>query len=184
MAAVLVNWYRKNRLITIKNGFSVRFLFNSLTFPIKLGAGCVHLTFCLTQTLQDLERSLYRCRALNSSDTISGRTHPRSQQSAFSASSTRFFDSSHSGVSGIYGHAKTNSTCALHLVRHDQGSWKQNTKHTKQTATIVTNGTDKHIRPTVRHAIWVFNMWTRRSPSVALILAHAVNIPRIDGSLQ
>lgn len=173
----------------MKKGFSVRFLFNSLTFPIKLGAGCVHLRFCLIQALHALERSLYRWRALNSSATASGRTHPRSQQSALSASSTRFFDKSHNGVSGIYimqadyrRKFVMYGSVQLCYTQCDQN--KGGEKRTKQTATIVINGTDTQTSPTVRHAIWVFKMWTRSRPSVALMLAQAVNIPRIDGSLQ
>lgn len=40
--------------ITIKNGFSVCFRFNSLNFSVVVGNGCKHDWFSLRQELQDL----------------------------------------------------------------------------------------------------------------------------------
>lgn len=49
-------------------------------------------------------------------------------------------------------------------------------------ATIVANGMIKHNNATLRHGIKLPNRNTMKKPNVAEMPAHAVNMPRIDGS--
>lgn len=51
-------------------------------------------------------------------------------------------------------------------------------------ATIVANGIIKQISATLRHGIKLPNKNTIKNPSVAEMPAHAVKMPRIDGSLK
>lgn len=149
-----LNCDRKNNVITMANGFSVRFRFNSDSFSIIVGNGWVHFTFCLIQLLHDFERSLCRCRSWNSWVTASLDTQPRNQQSDFSASAVRFFDNNHCGVSGI-----------------------------KQMAIAVMIGTEKHTAHALRHGINVFSRYTRNMPIVPQMNVYPIKTPRTDGSL-
>lgn len=106
IARMPVNCDNRKMDMTNKNGFSVRLRVSSRILSMIVGAGCGHLTFCLMHTLHELDRSLYRWSDLNSCSTPLGDTQPRSHCNDFNASSVRFFDSSHNGVSGTW-----NETC-------------------------------------------------------------------------
>lgn len=100
MASIPENCDNRKMPNTKKNGLSVRLRISSRNFSMIVGGGCMHLIFRLMQILHELECSLYRSNELNSSSTAFGDTQPRSHCNDFCASSVRFFDSSHNGVSG------------------------------------------------------------------------------------
>ena len=81
-----------------------------------------------------------------------GDTQPLSHCNDLRASSLRFLESSHIGVSG-----------------------------TKHIATIVMIGTPKHIRAAVRHCVTDPNIYTINMPNVTATPAQEIKIPRIDG---
>lgn len=83
------------------NGFTVRYRNSSRYFSSNVGGGWPHFWLCLLHELQDVERSHCRCSDCSSLDTDGFETQPRNQQRASAASSSRFFDNSHWGVSGI-----------------------------------------------------------------------------------
>lgn len=83
------------------SGFSVRLRVISPSFCRNVGGGCVQMSFCFTHGLHEPELTLYRCNCWNSFATACGGVQPRSHCNDFSASSSRPFDNSHRGVSGI-----------------------------------------------------------------------------------
>lgn len=101
IAKTPVNCCKKNNGIKIAKGLRVDFRFNSDSFSRNVGNGCEHFKSCLMHVLHDFERLLCRCRSLNSCAIASAGTQPRSHWSDFFASSVRFFDNNHWGVSGI-----------------------------------------------------------------------------------
>lgn len=87
---------------TMSIGFQV-LLKISLIFGQQSAAGrCVHWMAFFWQFRHALAVSLYRFSSLNSDSTSAGETQPRSHWRAPAASSSRFFKSNHSGVSGSF----------------------------------------------------------------------------------
>lgn len=88
--------------MTTAKGRIVRFRTSSFILSRRFPLACVHLTCVFWQGIHEFEFSEYRCISLNSFSTAFGDTQPRSHCSDFKASSFRFLERSHSGVSGIY----------------------------------------------------------------------------------
>lgn len=137
------------------NGLKVRFCFNSINFSTKVGKGCEHFKPFLAHESHDFVSSLWRFKSSNSRDTVSFETQPRSQRSDFSASSVRFFERSHCGVSG-----------------------------TKQIAIAQITGTAKHIDATLLHGNSVFKRSPIKPPIVPRMFAYPIKIPLTEGWLQ
>lgn len=87
---------------TMTKGMSVGLRINSRIFSTVVGGGCTHFSLVFEHEIQALENALWRFNSLNSFSTACGDTQPRSHCKDFCASLVRSFDSSHSGVSGIY----------------------------------------------------------------------------------
>lgn len=92
----------KNATHSKTNGFKFLFRTNSCSFCTVVGGGCVHLMLSFTHLEHEFEITLYRSSSWNSFSTALGDTHPRSHCRDLRASSFRFLESSHRGVSGIY----------------------------------------------------------------------------------
>lgn len=142
-----LNVDKKNVNKTRNNGVSVFLRFNSFIFMSIVGAGCTHFKFCWVQASHEFDRSMYLLSDSNSKFTLFADTHPRSHCSDFCASSVRFLDSNHNGVSGTW-------TNPIKFAYVPNGVWNALTKHI---AIIVVIGTIKHTRATWRQSISVFN---------------------------
>lgn len=177
IARMPVNCDNRKMDMTNKNGFSVRLRISSRILSMIVGAGCGHFTFCLMHTLHELDRSLYRWSDLNSCSTPLGDTQPRSHCNDFNASSVRFFDSSHNGVSGTCGWIE-----CIEIAK--ALSTQLTLTLTKQTAIMVVTGIVRHARAAVRQGIKLPIRKMMKKPRVAAIDAHEIRIPRMDGSLK
>lgn len=118
IACMPENCVTQNTMSSTANGFNVRFRTNSFNFCAAVGGGCIHFCSAFTHSGHAFEYSLYRTMPANSFSTAFGDTHPRSHCNDFNASSVRFFDSSHNGVSGIWDNQITKSYSCSSVCSH------------------------------------------------------------------
>lgn len=102
IANIAVNCISMNRIETRANGLSVRFFVMSLNLSTRVGGGWVHFALDFTQLSHEADIWLISLSWLNSVETLSVDTHPRSTCNVFCASSERFFESSQIGASGTW----------------------------------------------------------------------------------
>lgn len=100
-------WWRPAKFVNILqtvnmiNGLMQFALNMALNRSISVGSGCVHFVSARWHSSHAFEWSRYFFKESNSSWTASLDVHPRSQHNDSNASFSRFFDNSHTGVSGI-----------------------------------------------------------------------------------
>lgn len=162
----------KQKMTTAK-GRIVRFRTSSFILSRRFPLAWVHLMWLFWQGIHEFEFSEYRCISLNSFSTAFGDTQPRSHWSDFKASSLRFLESSHNGVSGIY----------TEKIIHFYVNIVREVILTKLIATTVSSGTERQQSATVRHIKNVPSRYTVKKPSIAATPAQAIRMPRIAGWL-
>lgn len=97
-----VKFVNKLQIRNIIIGLMQLDLNKALNLSIRIGGGCVQLTWSFWHSVHVFVNLRYDCSSSNSFWTACSVVQPRSQQSDFSASWSRFLDNSHTGVSGIY----------------------------------------------------------------------------------
>lgn len=154
IANIAVNCINANAVTTNTNGLSDRFRSISLNLLRSVGDTCVHfvLDFMHSPHVDDIR--LICCNCLNSAEILSVDTQPRRICIDFCASSTRFFDNSHIGASGM------NSASTIDRI-----------------------GMVADAMATCRHDKNVPSIQIRNMPLVVEIPAIPISTPRTDGSL-
>lgn len=97
-----VKFVNKLQIKKIIIGLMQLALNKALNLYIRFDGGCVQLVSMSRHSVHVFANLRYDCSSSNSFRTACSVVQPRSQQSDFSASLSRFLDNSHTGVSGIY----------------------------------------------------------------------------------
>lgn len=132
IANIAVNCISMNRIETRANGLSVRFFVMSLNLSTRVGGGWVHFALDFTQLSHEADIWLISLSWLNSVETLSVDTHPRSTCNVFCASSERFFESSQIGASGTWKEEKKVLLVKLKVIEWTQEMRNRDKRHRKR----------------------------------------------------